>query len=116
MNVRNGAAVFSKASVSSILSSINGNMPVFHACSNVGAIINALKKSAKLIITILGGDCCVPRAVLKSDKTTTIRVNEVIVTNSPGAKDKTAIKATICKIRAVVDPPGSPMSKVRVWA
>ena len=57
-----------------------------------------------------------PRAVLKSDKTTTIRVNDVIVTNSPGAKDKTAIKATICKIRAVVDPPGSPMSKVRVWA
>ena len=57
-----------------------------------------------------------PRAVLKSDKTTTIRVNDVIVTNSPGARDRTAIKATIWRIRAVVDPPGSPMSNVRVWA
>jgi hypothetical protein len=43
-----------------------------------------------------------------------MRVNDVIVTNSPGAKERTAINATICKIRAVVDPPGSPMSRVRV--
>ena len=78
--------------------------------------MNALKKSAKLIITTFGGDCCVPKAVLKRDRTTTIRVNDVMVTNRPGARDKTATSATICNIRAVVEPPGSPMSNVNVWA
>ena len=73
-----------------------------------------LRNSARLIKTTLGGDCCVPSAVLRSDSTTTILVNEVIVTSNPGANDSTAIKATSCIIRAVVDPPGSPISKVRL--
>ena len=73
-----------------------------------------LRNKARLIITTLGGDCWVPSAVLRSDRTTTILVKEVIVTNNPGANDNTAINATSCIILAVVEPPGSPISKVSV--
>ena len=70
----------------------------------VGAIIKKVRNSASDTITVLGGVCCMPMAVRKNDRTTTIRVNDVIIINIDGANDKTVISATICTTRPVTVP------------
>jgi hypothetical protein len=43
--------------------------------------------------TELGGDVAVPRAVRNSDSTTTMRVNDVIITRIDGASESTVNSA-----------------------
>ena len=43
--------------------------------------------------TELGGEVAVPRAVRSSDNTTTIRVNDVIITRIDGASESTVSSA-----------------------
>src|SRR3546814_4495080 len=69
----------------------------------------AVRNSARLIITMFGGACCVPIAVRRKDRTTTIRVNDVTITRMDGAILSTVSSATSWMIRDVVDasPPRS---------
>jgi hypothetical protein len=53
-----------------------------------------VRNSASATITALGGAVAVPSAVRNSDSTTTMRVNEVIITRIEGASDKTVMNAT----------------------
>ena len=45
------------------------------------------------MITVLGGVCCRPMALRSSEKTTTMRVNEVTTTRIPGARLSTVRSA-----------------------
>ena len=72
--------------------------------------MNMVKNIAKLINTILGGVVCVPKAVLKNDRTTTMRVKLVTITSIDGASDRTVIKRMVWTMRADADGP-DPMSK-----
>ena len=58
-----------------------------------GPITKAVRNSASEITTELGGAVAVPSAVRSSDSTTTMRVNEVIMTKIDGASDSTVISA-----------------------
>ena len=71
-----------------------GSMPVRQASWKVGAMIKAVRNSARLISTVLGGVCCMPIAVRRKDSTTTIRVNDVIITRIDGASASTVSRAT----------------------
>lgn len=66
--------------------------------------MNILKNKAKEINTMFGGVELVAKALRVTDKTTIIRVNEVIIINIDGATDKTVIIIITLNIRAVVDP------------
>src|SRR5205823_5073752 len=60
------------------------------------------------MITELGGAVAVPNAVRKSDSTTTIRVNEVIMIRIDGAIDSTVNSAINWIARSVTPPPPWP--------
>lgn len=66
--------------------------------------MNMLKNKANEIKTIFGGVELVANALLVMDKTTTTRVNDVIIINMDGATDKTVIIIITLKMRAVVEP------------
>lgn len=66
--------------------------------------MNMLKNKASEIKTILGGVELVAKALRVMDKTTTTRVNEVIIIKIEGATDNTVIIIITLKMRAVVDP------------
>ena len=68
-------------------------MPKRYDSCAVGAIMKAVKKRDRLIITVFGGADGNPIADRKIDMITTIRVNEVTVTRIAGANDKTVISA-----------------------
>ena len=53
----------------------------------------AVRNRAKEMTTEFGGDVAVPSAVRNSDNTTTIRVNDVIITRIDGASDSTVNSA-----------------------
>jgi len=55
-----------------------------------------VRNSAMPIKTWLGGVCCIANADRISDRTTTIRVNEVIINRKAGAKDKAESNNKIC--------------------
>ena len=55
--------------------------------------------------TEFGGAVAVPSAVRKSDSTTTIRVNDVIMTRIDGASDSTVISAINWMMRSLRPPP-----------
>ena len=57
------------------------------------------------MITALGGAVAVPSAVRSSDSTTTMRVNDVIITRIDGASDSTVSSATSWITRSVKPPP-----------
>ena len=61
----------------------------------------AVRNSASETITALGGAVAVPSAVRRSDSTTTMRVNEVIMTRIDGASDSTVSSAIIWITRSV---------------
>ena len=65
----------------------------------------AVRNSASDTITALGGAVAVPSAVRNSDSTTTMRVNEVIMTRIDGASDSTVSSATIWITRSVRPAP-----------
>ena len=52
-------------------------------------------------MTALGGAVAVPSAVRNSESTTTMRVNDVIITRIEGASDSTVNSATNCITRSV---------------
>jgi len=52
-------------------------------------------------MTALGGAVVVPNAVRSSDSTTTMRVNDVIMTRMEGASDRTVSSAIIWITRSV---------------
>ena len=54
-----------------------------------------VRKSARLIITVFGGLCCVPIAVRNSDKTMTRRVKDVTITRADGSKEEITL---LCRI------------------
>ena len=66
-----------------------------------------VKNNANEIKTILGGVALVARALLVIEKTTTIRVNDVIIMRIDGAIDNTVIIIMTLKIRAVAEPSGA---------
>ena len=49
------------------------------------------------MITVLGGVCCKPMALLKREKTTTMRVKEVTTTRIPGARLRIVKRAIMRK-------------------
>ena len=53
--------------------------------------------------TWFGGTCWVPSAWRRNASTITIRVNEVTITNSAGASDRTVSSRTICTARPADD-------------
>ena len=56
-------------------------------------------------MTALGGAVAVPSAVRSSESTTTMRVNEVIITRIEGASDSTVSSAISWITRSVSPPP-----------
>jgi hypothetical protein len=52
-----------------------------------------VRNRASEITTEFGGEVAVPSAVRSNDSTTTMRVNEVIITRIDGASDKTVSSA-----------------------
>lgn len=80
-------------------------------------MINIVRNKAKEISTMFGGVELVDRALRVMENTTTIRVNEVIMTKIDGAIESTVISIMILKMRAVADPVGwSATSMLRVCA
>ena len=75
---------------------------------SAGPITKAVRNSASEMITELGGAVAVPSAVRSSDSTTTIRVNEVIITRIDGASDSTVNSAINWMTRSVSPPPPRP--------
>ena len=75
----------------------------------------AVRNSARLTITMLGGAVVAPSAWRRKDSTTTMRVKEVTITRIAGAIDSTVIRTISCTMRLVVEPP-SPRSRVNCWA
>src|SRR3989339_2168663 len=76
-----------------------------------------VRNNASEIITVLGGVCWIPIAVLKKESTTIILVNEVIIIRIEGASDRTVSRATIWTSRPVRVPSSScPRSRESVWA
>ena len=61
----------------------------------------AVRNSASETMTALGGAVAVPSAVRNSDSTTTMRVNDVIMTRIDGASDNTVNSATSWITRSV---------------
>ena len=66
--------------------------------------MNKLKNKARDINTMLGGVELVAKALRVNDKTTTMRVNEVIIIKMDGAIDNTVIIIITLNIRAVAEP------------
>ena len=66
-------------------------------------------------MTWLGGVCCVPMAVRRKDKTTTMRVKDVTITKIDGAKLRTVISTNNWMIRPVELGP-SPKSNEKLCA
>lgn len=58
--------------------------------------------------TELGGEVVVPSAVRKSDSTTTMRVNEVIITRIDGASESTVNSAINWMMRSFSPPVAAP--------
>jgi hypothetical protein len=58
-----------------------------------GPITKAVRNKASEMTTEFGGAVAVPSAVRNSDKTTTIRVNDVIMMRMDGASDSTVKSA-----------------------
>ena len=54
----------------------------------------AVRNSARLVITTLGGLCCRPMAVRSRERTTTIRTKEVVMMTIDGASDRTVSRPT----------------------
>ncbi len=102
-----GSVAFSSPSSISIFSSIIGDMPFSQAFSKGGAMINIVRKRAREIITILGGVAFVAKAFLVMDKTTIIRVKDVIMTKIDGAMDNTVMSMITLNMRAVAEPVGA---------
>ena len=75
----------------------------------------AVRNSARLISTELGGVCCRPSAWRSSDSTTMIRTNEVVMITIDGASDSTVIRPTSCTTRSVRPAP-VPRSMFTAWA
>ncbi len=59
----------------SILPSVSGCTPCSQAWVNTGSITNQVRNSARLTITMLGGDCCRPSACRRIDSTVTMKGN-----------------------------------------
>ncbi len=73
------------------------------------------RNSAREMMTALGGLCCKPSAVRSRDRTTTMRMNEVVMMTIDGASDSTVIRPTIWMTRADRLPP-LPRSTLTVCA
>ena len=58
--------------------------------------------------TELGGDVAVPSAVRNSNSTTTMRVNDVIITRIDGASERTVNSATRWMMRSFSPPAAVP--------
>lgn len=101
-----GLAAFSRPSMISILSSIIGLMPSVHERSRVGVITKKVINRASETKTILGGVALVAKALRVMEKTTLMRMNEVVITRMDGAKDRTVIIIKTLKIRAAAEPSG----------
>ena len=68
-------------------------------------MMKAVRKRASAESTVLGGEVAVPSAVRSSDRTTTIRVNDVTITRMEGASDRMVMRATSCRARSVIPWP-----------
>ena len=68
--------------------------------------MNIVRNKASEIRTIFGGVELVAKALRVMEKTTIIRVKEVIITKILGAIDSTVIIRIMLKIRAVAEPVG----------
>ena len=86
MKSRNGAITRGAASSIPISSSSRGRTPEAQAASNTGAITNQLRNSARLTISMFGGDCWRPMAERRMESTVTMKGKHVTVTASAGAR------------------------------
>ena len=104
MKPRSGTEARCSASSTPIWLATNGLMPSSYDFCSTGPITNAVRNIASAIITEFGGAVAVPSAVRSSDSTTTMRVNEVIMTRIDGAIDST-VNSAISWIERSVTPP-----------
>lgn len=65
-------------------------------------ITNAVRNSARAVITAFGGAVWVPSALRSSDRATTIRVKDVTITRIEGASDNNVSSATSCSARSLI--------------
>src|SRR5690606_17673970 len=75
-----------------------------HAVMKTGSMTKYVKKSARLTISILGGDCWSPIPCRRMPKTVTIKGKQVIMIANPGARLRTVISARSCRVRADREP------------
>ena len=115
MKFRTGLEPRSKAISAVIAPFSKGETAFAYISLPVGVMIKAVRKSAKLTITVLGGADAVPMAERKSDRTTIMRVNDVTMMRMVGASDKMVTRAMSCNARSVA-PPVGPRSRLIDWA
>ena len=108
MKERNGATVRSIPVAWSTRSAIIGSSPSRHAVSNAGAMTKPVRNSARPTSTGFGGVCCRPIAVRRKDRTITMRVKDVTMTTSDGARLSTVMSRTRRTIWPVAVGPAAP--------
>jgi hypothetical protein len=64
-------------------------------------MIKSVKNKAIPISSTLGGVCCVPKALLKNDKTIITLVNDVVSIRKDGARDRTVRKISNLTVSTV---------------
>ena len=67
----------------------------------------AVRNKASEMMTEFGGEVAVQSAVRSSDSTTTMQVNEVIITRIDGASDSTVCSAINWMMRSLRPPPAA---------
>jgi hypothetical protein len=72
-------------------------------------MIKKVRKRDNPMIIWFAGICCVPRACLRRERTTTIRVNEVNITSIAGARESIVKRNNSCRTTATL-PGSSPPS------
>ena len=93
MKPRSGPEARSNASLTLISLATRGFIPTSYTRVSTGPMTKAVRKSASEMTTEFGGEVAVPSAVRNSDSTTTMRVNDVIITKIDGASESTVNSA-----------------------
>src|SRR4029077_10151578 len=69
-----------------------------YVSDHVGPITSRVINMASVVMTWLGGSCCVPIACRKSPSTTTIRTKLVVINKMAGARLSTVSSSMTCSV------------------
>src|SRR5450631_3110140 len=70
-------------------------------CCHTGDMTKKVRNRERPMTIWLEGACCVPMAVLRKERTTTMRVKDVVMMMIPGASDKMVMRNNICSTTAM---------------